>query len=77
MTALTTRQRDLLRLLLESNKPLGAADMADELQLTPRQVNYGLKGLRGWLARRDVLLNSTPGVGAELICSAEKSLTLV
>lgn len=77
MTTLTTRQRDLLRLLLESDKPLGAADMADELQLTPRQVNYGLKGLRSWLARRDVLLNSTPGVGAELICSTDKSQALV
>lgn len=77
MTTLTTRQRDLLRLLLESNRPLGAADMAYELQLTPRQVNYGLKGLRTWLARRDVLLNSTPGVGAELICSAEKCQALV
>ena len=71
MPALTTRQRDLLRILLESDKPLGAADMADELQLTPRQVNYGLKGLRGWLAQRDVVLATTPGVGAQLNCSAE------
>jgi transcriptional antiterminator len=51
--------------------------MADQLQLTPRQVNYGLKGLRGWLAQRNVVLSATPGVGAELICSAEKSQTLV
>ncbi len=73
MTALTTRQRDLLTLLLESDEPLIASAMADQLQLTPRQVNYGLKGLRAWLAKRDIVLNATPGVGAEIICSTEKS----
>lgn len=77
MTTLTTRQRDLLKLLLESDDPLVASDMADQLQLTPRQVNYGLKGLRTWLAKRDIALNATPGVGAEVVCSAEKSQALV
>ena len=56
---------------------LVAADMADQLQLTPRQVNYGLKGLRAWLAQRDIVLNATPGVGAEIICSTEKVSVLV
>ncbi|MDX1414644.1 MAG: PRD domain-containing protein [Candidatus Promineifilaceae bacterium] len=51
--------------------------MANELQLTPRQVNYGLKGLRSWLAQRDIILSATPGVGAELICSAEMSQALI
>ena len=44
MTALTTRQRDLLQLLLNSNVPQGAAKLAEQMQLTPRQVNYDLKG---------------------------------
>lgn len=69
MSALTTRQRDILRLLLEAQAPLAAADLAHEMHLTPRQVNYGLKGLKQWLARRQIVLKSTPGVGVELNCS--------
>ena len=67
MTVLTTRQRDILHLLLESNKLLGSSELAAQLQLTSRQVNYDLKGLRVWLARQDIILNAVPGVGVELI----------
>ena len=76
MTALTTRQRDMLHLLLESSAPLGAADLAERMQLTPRQVNYGLKGLRSWLAQRNVNLEVTPGVGAGLACSPDQQRAL-
>lgn len=76
MTALTTRQRDILQLLLESNRPLGAADLAEQMKLSSRQVNYDLKGLRVWLEQRDVTLKVTPGVGAQLACSREKYLQL-
>ncbi len=67
MPALTTRQRDLLNLLLDANAPLGAADLASQMQLTPRQVSYDLKGVRQWLAKHNVSLNATPGIGIELI----------
>ncbi|MBE2222357.1 MAG: PRD domain-containing protein [Anaerolineae bacterium] len=77
MTALTTRQRDILQLLVESNEPLGSADLAGEMDLTSRQVNYGLKGLRAWLEQRDVTLKVTPGVGAQLVCSPEKCRELL
>ena len=76
MTALTTRQRDILYLLLEAQGPLGAVDLAERMQITPRQVNYGLKGLRTWLAQRQINLDVTPGIGAELICSAEQQRVL-
>ena len=66
MSVLTTRQRDLLEILLEAEAPLGAAELAAQMQLTPRQVSYGLKGLKQWLAGRNILLNSTPGVGVIL-----------
>ncbi len=77
MTSLTTRQRDILQLLVESSEPLGSADLAEEMKLTSRQVNYGLKGLRVWLEQRDVKLKVTPGVGAKLLCSPEKSRELL
>lgn len=76
MTALTTRQRDLLHHLLEAEGPLASAVLAERMDLTPRQVSYGLKGLQHWLARRDVRLNTTPGVGVVLDCSAEQAAKL-
>lgn len=76
MAALTTRQRDLLQLLLDAKAPLGTADLAAEMQLTPRQVNYGLKGLKRWLAQREIMLKMTPGVGIEIDCLPEQASSL-
>ncbi len=76
MTSLTTRQRDLLQLLLRANLPLGAAELASEMQLTPRQVTYDLKGVRHWLNQHDVALKITPGIGVELECSLERQHAL-
>ena len=72
MTALTTRQRDLLRALLKADAPMGAEDLAAKTRLTPRQVNYGLKGVKHWLFRHNTELEITPGVGIALICSVEE-----
>lgn len=77
MTALTTRQRDLLHLLLNSNVPLGAAKLAAQMQLTPRQVNYDLKGLKKWLSHQNITLTATPGVGVVIDCSLEQSQQLI
>ena len=77
MTALTTRQRDLLKALLKSNAPLGAEDLAVQLRLTPRQVSYGLKGVRHWLNAREIELVARPGVGMELLCSGEQTTQLL
>lgn len=76
MVTLTTRQRDLLQLLLQSEAPLGAADIAYQLQITPRQVNYGLKGMEGWLQQYGVDLKVTPGVGVTLESTASQRRTL-
>ncbi len=76
MTALTTRQRDLLQILLDTDHPLGTADLASRMSLTPRQVNYGLKGLKSWLEQRDVTLKVTPGVGVLLDCSQDTVASL-
>lgn len=71
MSALTTRQRDLLQHLLDADGPLASATLAERMNLTPRQVSYGLKGLEHWLSRRDVQLKATPGVGVALECSPD------
>lgn len=76
MTALTTRQRDILHVLLTAQRPLPAADLAAQVQLSPRQVHYDLKGLKSWLAQRNMLLEVVPGVGVALAGSSEQSLLL-
>ena len=73
MTALTTRQRDLLRVLLKADAPMGAEDLAAKTRLTPRQVNYGLKGVKHWLLQHNTELDITPGVGIALNCSVEEN----
>lgn len=74
MAALTTRQRDILRLLLDANRPLATAELAEKMHLTPRQVSYGLKGLEQWLARQEATLEVTPGVGVTLNQRSDKLL---
>jgi len=76
MTTLTTRQRDLLQILLQANLPLGAAELATEMQLTPRQITYDLKGVRHWLSQHDVSLKITPGIGVELECPPARQQAL-
>ncbi len=55
---------------------MAAAALAQQMDLTPRQVNYGLKGLAQWLARREVQVTMTPGVGVALTCSGEQAAGL-
>ena len=77
MTALTTRQRDILTLLLKAELPLATEDLAGELALTPRQVTYGMKGIKQWLLSQGVEIEITPGVGIELRSSKEQSASLL
>ena len=76
MTSLTTRQRDLLNLLLAADEPLITADIARHLQLTPRQVSYSLKGVQRWLSQRELILDLTPGVGVSLPLNNQQHIEL-
>lgn len=77
MTVLTTRQRDLLKLLLDADAPLGTADLAAKLKLSPRQVQYDLQPLGQWLVQKQVTLRVTPGVGIDMHCSVEQRRSIV
>jgi mannitol operon transcriptional antiterminator len=76
MTALTTRQRDILRILLDTDTPLGTAEIASQMNISARQVNYSLKGVKTWLAQQKIQLKVIPGVGVELVCSPEQTQRL-
>lgn len=70
MANLTIQQRDLLRELLDADSPVAIAEIGRHLDLTPRQVSYRLKPVKRWLAKHDISLKSTPGVGLEVDCSS-------
>ncbi len=63
MITLTTRQRDILRILLEKNRPFSSSELAGLLNLTPRQVNYNIRSVKTWLSQHDQELKILPGTG--------------
>jgi mannitol operon transcriptional antiterminator len=77
MITLTTRQRDILRVILEANRPIGSVEMAGRLHLTPRQVNYSLQGVKVWLKQHDQDLAMLPGVGFSIDLPEGKAQSLV
>lgn len=77
MTTLTLQQKRLLNLLLNADVPVSAAELAQQTNLSPRQVSYRLKPVRTWLAERDIRLKSLPGVGVMVDSSAEQRNALL
>lgn len=77
MTSLTTRQRDILEVLLTVDEPVGTGEIADSVRLSPRQVNYSMKGIDQWLKARDARLLATPGVGTIIDCQPEQRNSII
>src|SRR5690349_24815969 len=63
MITFTTRQREILKILLDVKRPIGSVELAKLLHITPRQVNYSMKGVKVWLKQYGQDLNVLPGVG--------------
>ena len=63
MITFTTRQREILKILLDANRPIGSVELAKLLHITPRQVNYSMKGVKVWLKQHGQDLNVWPGSG--------------
>lgn len=77
MSSLTTRQRDIIRILLERSEPIGAGDIADSIHLSARQVTYCMKGIERWLTDHGAALQTTPGVGISVdFSSSDRSRLL-
>lgn len=77
MVSLTVQQRDLLREILAADRSVVVADLARQMNLSPRQVNYRLKPVKAWLAQHNVVLKTTPGVGIEVACSSTQRRRLL
>lgn len=63
MVTFTTRQREILKIILDVKRPIGSVELARLLRITPRQVNYSMKGVKAWLKQNGRDLNVLPGVG--------------
>jgi len=63
MITFTTHQREILKIILDVNRPIGSVELAKRLHITPRQVNYSMKGVKIWLQEHDQDLDVLPGVG--------------
>jgi mannitol operon transcriptional antiterminator len=76
MITLTTRQRDILRVILDVNRPIGSVELADKLHLTPRQVTYSMQGVKVWLRQQDQDLTILPGVGFAVQIESDQARAL-
>jgi mannitol operon transcriptional antiterminator len=77
MLPFTTRQREILKIILDVQRPIGSVELAKRLHITPRQVNYSLKGVKVWLKQQGQDLNVLPGVGFSVDLTVDQSQALV
>ena len=77
MITFTTRQREILKIILDAKRPIGSVELAKLLHITPRQVNYSIKGVKVWLKHHGQDLNVLPGVGFSVNLTADQMRTLV
>src|SRR5258706_15035676 len=52
MITFTTRQREILKIILDADQPIGSVELANLLHITPKQVNYSMKGVNHGINKR-------------------------
>ncbi len=76
MITFTTRQREILKIILDVKRPIGSVELAKLLHITPRQVNYSMKGVKVWLKQQGQDLNVLPGAGFSVDLTADQTQAL-
>lgn len=76
MITLTTRQRDILKVVLDANRPVSSVELAEMFNLSARQVSYSMQGVKVWLQEHKQSLNVVPGVGFSIPATPEQSKNL-
>jgi mannitol operon transcriptional antiterminator len=77
MITFTTRQREILKIILDVKRPIGSVELARLLRITPRQVNYSIRGVKVWLQQHGQDLRIQPGVGFSVDLTADQIQALV
>jgi len=76
LPALTNRQRDILKVLLEANNPISSDELAGLLHLTSRQVIYSMPAVKEWLKQHNEDLYIHPGIGFSIPLTHKQALAL-
>ncbi|CAG1007796.1 Transcriptional regulator MtlR [Anaerolineales bacterium] len=76
LPALTNRQRDILKILLEASKPISSVELAGLLHLSPHQVIYSMPAVREWLKQHNEDLYIHSGIGFSTTVSRKQALAL-
>ena len=76
LPALTNRQRDILKLLLKTSRPINSVELAGMLNLTPRQVVYSMPAVREWLRQHNEDLLLHPGNSFSMTISRQQAQAL-
>jgi mannitol operon transcriptional antiterminator len=76
LPTLTNRQRDILKILLEANKPISSVELAGLLHLTSRQVIYSMPAVKEWLKQYNEELYIHPGLGFSITTTRKQALVL-
>ncbi len=76
MVTFTTRQREILKIILDLKRPIGSVELARLLRITPRQVNYSMKGVKVWLKQNGQDLSVLPGVGFAVNLTSDQTQSL-
>ena len=77
MIPFTTRQREILKIILDVKRPIGSVELAKLLHITPRQVNYSMKGVKIWLKQQGQNLSVVPGIGFAVNLTPNETQALV
>lgn len=72
MMKLSTRQRQIIEMLIKSEHELTAAEMAREIQVSPRTIHRGLLEIEEVLREYDVILHKKAGTGIQLQATPEQ-----
>ncbi|MBR8660867.1 PRD domain-containing protein [Brevibacillus sp. NL20B1] len=73
---LTSRSRALLKVLLDSTRPMKIREAARDFRVSERTIKYDLEAIRTWLKERHVTLHSQPNKGIWISENEEKRARL-
>ncbi|TRY27289.1 PRD domain-containing protein [Brevibacillus sp. LEMMJ03] len=73
---LTSRSRALLKVLLDSSRPMKIREAARDFRVSERTIKYDLEAIRTWLKERHVTLHSQPNKGIWISENEEKRADL-
>jgi len=77
LLTLTNRQRNILKILLKTSRPINSIELAGLLNVTPRQVVYSMPAIRDWLRQHEIDLSLLAGNSYAITISGPQAQALL